>query len=469
MSASFSELLRGGNAGRTVVVGGSMIMHALNTFIVATILPSVVRDIGGLQYFAWSTVLYIVASLLGGALCSRLLQRYGARNTYRIALAVFAFGSVACALAPVMPVLLAGRFVQGLGAGTLSALAFTMVRTLFPARLWQRALSVVSVAWGFATLIGPAVGGVYAQYGAWRLAFWSVAAGAPLLLILVEVCLPRDLVRPPPPRSGVAFGSLFLLAGGVLAISAGSMQPQALTNGIGLAVAAIAFVAFAMRDAGEGPRVLPHGATRPGTPLSATYAAMILLMAGVTPEIFVPYFLQTLHGMSPINAGYMSALMAGGWTVGSLVTAGATGGWARAALTGGPATQAAGLLVLALLMPQIGPPGWELLPIGLALLALGFGIGITWPHLGGRVFGFAQEADRELAGASITIVVMVGNAVGSALGGMTTNLGGMIAPGGQAGAASAAAWLFGLFLIAPLLAAFAVRRLPTLVRPQVSA
>ena len=463
---AWGELLRDGNAGRTVVVGGGMIIHALNTFIVATILPSVVRDIGGLQYFAWSTVLYIVASLLGGAGCSRVLQRHGARNAYRLALAAFAVGSVACALAPAMPVLLAGRFIQGLGAGTLSALSFTMVRTLFAPRLWPRALSVVSVSWGVATLLGPAVGGVYAQFDAWRAAFWTVAIAAPCLLALVEVSLPRNLVRPPAPRTGMAFASLFILAASVLAISAGSMQPEALTNGIGLAVAVAGFVVFALREAGGGARVLPHGATLPSAPLSSVYAAMILMMAGVTPEIFVPYFLQTLHGLSPLHAGYMSALMAAGWTMGSIITSGAMGAMARAALIVGPLTLAAGLLVLAVLMPAAGTPGWDLLPIGVALLAMGLGIGLTWPHMGARVFGFAAEADRELAGASITIVVMVGNAFGSALGGMTTNLGGMIAPGGQAGAAGAAMWLFALFLAAPILAALAIRRLPASVRPQ---
>src|SRR5579863_8181572 len=115
MSGGWSELVRGGNAGRSAVVGGGMIIHAFNTFIVTTILPSVVRDIGGLRYFAWSTVLYVVASLLGGALCARLLRGVGARNAYRAALLGFAAGSVACALAPAMPVLLVGRVVQGLG------------------------------------------------------------------------------------------------------------------------------------------------------------------------------------------------------------------------------------------------------------------------------------------------------------------------------------------------------------------
>ncbi|MDA8249202.1 MAG: MFS transporter [Rhodospirillales bacterium] len=467
MQPRYSELFRGGNAGRSAVVGGGMILHALNTFIVATILPSVVRDIGGLRYFAWSTVLYVVASLLGGAFCARLLQRVGPRHAYRLALAGFALGSVTCALAPAMPVLLAGRFVQGLAAGTLSALSFTLVRTLFPARLWPRALSLVSVAWGMATLLGPAVGGVFAQYGVWRAAFWSVAAAAPLLLLLVEVSLPRDIARPPAPRTALPVGNLLLLAGSVFAVSLGSMSAQPLANAAGLAAALAGFVVFARREASGGKRLFPVGATDPRAPLAATYGAMIMLLAGTTPEIFVPYFLQTLHGLIPLHAGYVSALMALGWTFGSVGTSGASSALARAALAAGPAVLAAGLAGLALLMPHAGPPGADLVGMAASLAAIGIGIGMTWPHLGARVFGFSSEADRDMAGGSITMVVMVGSALGAATGGMVTSLAGMSAPGGVAGATSASSWLFGLFIFAPLLAALAIRRLPAVVRPAV--
>lgn len=465
MQPQWSELVRGGNAARSAVVGGSMVLHALNTFIVATILPSIVRDIGGLRYFAWSTVLYVVASLLGGAFCARVLQRLGARGAYRLALGSFALGSVACALAPAMPVLLAGRFVQGLGAGTLSALAFTMVRTLFPPRLWPRALSVVSVAWGVATLLGPAVGGVFAQFGVWRSAFWSVAAAGPLLLALVEASLPRDLARPPASRTPMPVGSLLLLAGSVLAVSVGSMSSAGRGNIAGLAVALAAFALFVRRESAGAARLFPDGAARLGSPLAATYAAQFFLLIGTTPEIFVPYFLQTLHDLSPLHAGYMSALMAFGWTLGAVLTSGAAGRAARTALTLGPTVLAAGLADLALLMPHRAPPGADLVMMALGLLAMGTGIGMTWPHLGARVFGFAPEADRDLAGASITMVVMVGGAFGAAFGGMTTSLAGLSIPGGITGAASAAAWLFGMFIAAPLLAALAIRRLPAQVRP----
>src|SRR4029077_19042147 len=137
--------------------------------------------------------------------------RIGARGMYRLALGVFALGAVGCALAPSMPVLLVGRLVQGLGAGTMSALSFTMVRTLFPAVLWAPAISVISATWGVATLAGPAIGGVFAPAQSWRAAFWSVFAAVPLLLLLVETALPRDLAVPPAPPTRMAFLNLGLL------------------------------------------------------------------------------------------------------------------------------------------------------------------------------------------------------------------------------------------------------------------
>ena len=458
--SGWSELVRGPNLPRSAVVGGGMIMHAINVFIVTTILPTVVRDIGGLRFFAWSTTLYLVGSLLGGAMCSRMMARLAPRGSYRLALLVFAVGSAICATAPTMPALLAGRLVQGIGAGTLSALSFSMVRLLFAQPLWARALSVVSAAWGVATLLGPAVGGVFAQYHAWRAAFWMLLIITPFFAVLVEVSLPKGLRPQGAPRHRLAVGNLALLVGSVLAVSAGSMSGGFAWNLTGLAVCAAGFALFVRRESRGRVKLLPTGACNPTTQIGSTYAVMAAMLVGITAEIFVPYFLQTLHGMQPLYAGYLSAVLTAGWTVGSMGVSGAGAVAARRSLAMGPVCLAAGLAGLALLMPTISLP--TLLPlglIGLCLVSMGVGIGLCWPHLGARVFSVADEGEKDLAAASITMVVMVANAFGSALGGMVTNLAGLTVPGGVPGAAHAAPWLFGGFLLAPAMAAWAVRRI----------
>jgi predicted MFS family arabinose efflux permease len=184
---------------------------------------------------------------------------------------------------------------------------------------------------------------------------------------------------------------------------------------------------------------------------------MMMLLIAMTSEVFVPYFLQTLHGVTPLDAGLISSLMAAGWSIGSLASAGAAPLASRVLMNCGPWAMALGLLVLAALMPLDGGAA-VLIGVGTGLAGLGLGIGMCWPHLGTQVFRNAPERERDLASGSITIVIMVGNAFGSALGGMVTNMAGLTAPGGAAGAASAAAWLFGLFAVSPLVAWVAVRR-----------
>ena len=457
MAGGWGDLFRGGNAARSAVVGGGMIIHAISTFIVVTILPSVVRDIGGLEYFAWATTLYVLGSLLGGAMAGRMLMRLGSRTCYRIALPLFALGAIACATAESMPVLLAGRLVQGLAAGVLSALSFSLVRVLFPQTLWPRAMSVVSAAWGIATLAGPAVGGVFAQYGAWRAAFWMVAALTPPLLVLVESALPRGLGPSTTARPPMAWFNLAVLACAVLAVSWGGRGGTVAAGALGLAVALACLAVFVLLEARGNPRLLPSGACRPSTGLGAVFAVMAGLLIGMTTEIFVAYFLQTLHGVAPIYAGYLTAFASAGWTFGSVTFSGATGAAALRALRAGPLVMLGGLLLLLLAIPG-GGGGWVLLPVAVALTAVGIGIGLCWPHVSTRVLTLAPEGEKDLAAASITVVTMLSNAFGCAIGGLVTNLAGLTGPGGPKGAASAAFWLFLVFLAGPLLSYWAVRR-----------
>src|SRR3546814_8509372 len=126
-------------------------------------LPSVVGDIGVLEYYAWNTTLFVVASILGSALSPQFLDRFGLRHAFLWAIAVFMLGTTVCAMSPSMSQLLLGRTAQGFGGGLLLGLSYSAVRIVFDERLWSSAMVLVSSMWGVATLAGPAIGGIFAQ------------------------------------------------------------------------------------------------------------------------------------------------------------------------------------------------------------------------------------------------------------------------------------------------------------------
>lgn len=155
----WADLLSGANGVRSLALAGGVVLHAINVYIATTILPSVVKDIGGLDYYAWNTTLFVAASILGSALSARWLTGMGPRGAYMAATLVFAGGALICAFAPSMAVMLTGRLIQGLGGGLLFALSYAMIRLVFAQALWPRAMALVSGMWGWPPWSVPPSGG----------------------------------------------------------------------------------------------------------------------------------------------------------------------------------------------------------------------------------------------------------------------------------------------------------------------
>lgn len=462
-TAGWSALLAGRNGIYALALAGGVTLHAVNIYIATTVMPSVVDDIGGLEFYAWATTLFVVASILGAALTARLLAIAGPRGAYLSATLIFATGTLTCSLAPGMPTMLAGRAIQGLGGGFLYALAYGLTRVVLPAQLWGRAIGIISAMFGVATLVGPAVGGMFAEHGAWRAAFLSLLPFAAVFALVAWTMLPGK-GRGTNERTPVPLLQLLLLAGAVLAVSAGSLSADLSWNLAGLVAAAGMVALIAARDAGAGARLLPRRSFSLATPLGALYLAIALLMISMQPEVFVPYMLRVLHGQSPLWAGYLAALMAIGWTAGSFL--GARGkGEGRLLLLASPVVVFAGLVLLALFLPL--PGGGQaavLVPVCLGLALVGLGIGLAWTCLVTRVYRSAPAGEQDLAAGGMTTVQLFAMAFGTALAGMVANLAGIADPGGAAGASSAALWLGGIFALAPVLCLASIARVLRLTR-----
>ncbi|AKF09516.1 MFS transporter [Sandaracinus amylolyticus] len=437
--AGWRELFAGAGALRALVLVGGVALHAIDLYVATTILPSVVAEIGGLERYAWSTTLFVVASIVASALSARLLARLGARRAYVAASIVFGAGAWISASATSMDAMLAGRVVQGLGGGLLVALPYGMIRTLYDERLWPRAMALVSGMWGVATLVGPAIGGVLAELGAWRAAFGSLVPATALFVVLALRALPgRNETSVAPP---IAWAQLALLAASVLALSGASVARSSAPL-VALAVALV--IALFVVERRASSRVFP----RLVAPLVKLYAVLSLLAITVTStEIFAPLFLQVLHGRSPLVAGALAALMAGGWTLGSLVGSSARDPRTiERALRVAPGIVLVATLACAWLVPARADDGALVLPIAAALATLGVGVGIAWPHVLTRVLQVAPADEPELASASITTVQLFATALGAALAGVIANGAGLATPDGVSRAALA---LFATFSLAP--------------------
>lgn len=463
-TAAWSELLWGRNGLRSLALAGGVALHAVNMYIVTTILPSVVADIGGLAYYAWNLTLFVAASILGSALSPRIIDDRGARSGFLIAISIFAVGTTGCALAPTMPWMLLARTFQGLGGGMLLGLSYASVRIVFEERLWPLAMVLVSSMWGVATLAGPAIGGVFAQTGHWRLAFWAILPCCAILAALVVTQLGQSAGRSAA-RHRTPLGKISLLVLAVMVVSVSSLSHDLRWNALGILGSLVVAACIIRMDRGSDAPLLPVGSYDVRRVLGSAYACICLLSIGMTTEIYIPYFLQLLHEQPPLMAGYWTAMMSVGWTTSSFFSSRRSGRVASRFIFFGPVVSALSLACLALLLPQAdlsheGRTAWILL---LPLLGVGLGIGLCWPLLLTRVFKAAPAGQENIASAAITTLQLFAMALGAALAGMVTNAAGFTDPGGVVGAKSAAVALFAVFACAPGLAAIltgGVRRAP---------
>jgi len=459
-TASWSELLRGGNGLRTLALAGGVAVHAINMYIVATILPSVVQDIGGLPYYSWNMTLFVVASILTSALSPRLIVTCGPRHAFLLALGVFSLGTVFCALAPRMGWMLIGRTLQGLGGGALLGLSYSSVRIVFPERLWPKTTALLSSMWGLATLCGPAIGGMFAQAGLWRWSFWSVIVAAFGLALAVQSQIAVKASTPQQSRS-IAFVQIGLMMVSVLVVSVASLSPQTWRNLLGVAVGALLTAVIVRVDRrsrngnDNGSRLMPDGAYEL-LKMGGAYACTVLLSVSITMEMFVPYFLQVLHGQTPLAAGYLAAVMSVGWTLGTFYSASRNETAVQRMLRFGPTVTAVCIVLLALLtaLPVFDDRLIAASAVLIPLLGTGMGMGICWPHLLTHIYKTAPAGQENMASSAVITVQLYAMAFGAALGGMIANAAGFIDPGGVEGTRSAALALLLSFALPPALSIY---------------
>lgn len=436
---------------RALVVGLVLTITfvASESLAVITVMPVVARALGGLRLYGWAFSVFMLASVIGIVAAGREADRRGPAVPFAAGLVLFSTGLLVAGLATSMVMLVAGRAVQGLGAGVVPSVAYASIGRKLPESLRARMIAVISTAWIAPGLAGPAISAEVARAFGWR---WVFLGLLPLVGIAGSIAMPA-LVRLGKPEASDA--SEHHLSDAIRTCAGTAMMLAGLTIGFGptrvLAVCAIVAVG-AIVAVPALRRLLPAGTltARPGLP-ATVLARGLLTFAFFGADSYVTLAVTAARHGTPLVAGLAVTGATVAWTAGSWTQARLTDSWqARRLIRTGLVIILVGITgMCVMLLPSV--------PVAAGIAAwtvAGFGMGLAYSPILLLVLLQAPAGREGRESASLNLADVLGAAAGIGVGGAAVSAS---APGNlRLGLAAA----FGIAASVAMVALANVRRLP---------
>ena len=319
-STSHDSLWRADRRALTIGLILTITLVAFEALAVSTVMPIVAAELGGFELYGWVFSAFFLGSLIGIVVVGGLIDRGGLAGPFVGGLGLFAVGLLIGGLAPSMPVLVAARMIQGLGAGAIQPIAYVAIGRTLPESLRPRMFATLSTAWVLPGVVGPALAGVVGQAVGWRYVFLGLLplialSGALTLGALRTVAAApnaadgraRERARRLPLAIAVAVGAGMVTVG----LTTGQIGPTvSLTTG-GLLIGIVAL-----------RRLTPPGTlvARPILP-AAILLRGVLTFAFFAVDAFVSLTLVTWRGLSATEAGIALTASTVAWTAGAWIQA----------------------------------------------------------------------------------------------------------------------------------------------------
>ena len=284
----------------------ALLLAALDQTIVATALPRVVSELGGISQYSWVFTAYVLGSTVTVPLYGKLGDAHGRKPLFMIAISIFLVGSVLCGLAQNMVQLVIFRAIQGVGAGGLFPLTLAMVAMIVPPRDRGRYQGLIGSVFAGASIIGPLIGGFIVDNASWRWIFFVNVPVGIAAMAVIAVTMPK---RPYRQEHSIDWLGAGVLALGTTALLLGLVwggrdYPWASAQVVGALLASVALLAlFGLIERRVREPILPFDLLRNQT-VASSVACMFLVGAAMFGTIsFVPLFVQGVIGTSATSSG----------------------------------------------------------------------------------------------------------------------------------------------------------------------
>ena len=435
---SWREFLGSAYTPALALVCLSVWLHAADSLIVATMLPSIVAEIGGAGLVGWSVSLYEIASVVAGAASALMTMRYGLRAPMCLAAIIFGLGCFLSAIAPNMLLLLTGRVFQGLGGGGLVAMGFVAVGVIFPRRYTARAMAAVSTFWGVSAFLGPLIGGFFVEFATWRWGF-AFFGGQAIVLALWIALRPDNAPSNVSARTIFPWKRLALLCLAVLLVSYGGVEIEPVQTTLCVLFGIACLVLFLRQDHhAQDDRLLP---SRPFDFTKPTGSALLMILslsiATIAITAFGPLLVVAIHDASALTAGYIVACSSIGWTVMAVLVSGSPERLDRLMIVMGMALVAVSIAGFLYAVPN--GPVWL---IAFFAALEGGGFGMAWTFILRRTTALSAPQEVQRISGAIPTIQRLGYALGAAYVGIVANAAGFATMDTAAQAAETARWLF---------------------------
>jgi EmrB/QacA subfamily drug resistance transporter len=439
---------------RTIIFSGLllvMLLAALDQTIVSTALPTIVRDLGGLERISWVVTAYLLAQTVVTPLYGKLGDLYGRKRVLQVAVVLFLAGSVLCGASRSMLQLILFRALQGIGGGGLMVTSQAVVGDVVSPRERGRYQGIFGAVFGLSSIAGPLLGGFFTTQLSWRWIFYINLPLGAIALAVIAVALPthRERVRHAVDYLGAA--ALTVALGGIILATdlGGVTYPWSSPLIVAMiAASAAALVAFIVIEQRAAEPVLPLRLFRNGVFTISSSVSLIVGFSMFGAITYLPLFLQLVRGQSPTASGLQLLPMMLGMLAMSIVSGqviSRTGKY-RLFPIAGTFVLTLGLFLLSRIDPSTTPAAVSL-RVGIA----GAGLGMVMQVLVLAAQNAVEYEDLGVGTAGVTLFRSIGGSLGTAV--LGALFAARVGSGGTASAEAVSGGIGFIFTVAAVIGA----------------